>query len=128
MQRRGFENDEGTFLLDLFKIAMGVFIGGLAAMFTYEAITAWRLEQAAKKFAQDLQHEAQAMQAARASRRSSESRQGRRSLKELLSSVLQMRQWLARSGSAESERKPHGRGSSVPLTLPDRLCHLALCQ
>ena len=63
MQRRGFENDEGTFLLDLFKIALGVFIGGLAAMFTYEAITAWRLEQAAKKITADLQRETQALQA-----------------------------------------------------------------
>lgn len=63
MQRRGFENDEGTFLLDLVKIALGVFIGGLAAMFTYEGITAWRLEQAAKKIAADLQREAQALQA-----------------------------------------------------------------
>ena len=46
MERRGFQNDEGTFLLDLVKIALGVFIGGLAAMFAYEGITAWRVEQA----------------------------------------------------------------------------------
>ncbi|WP_311223464.1 MULTISPECIES: hypothetical protein [unclassified Acidovorax] len=57
MQRRGFENDEGTFLLDLVKIAMGVFIGGLAAMFAYEAITAWRVEQAAKRAVAELQRE-----------------------------------------------------------------------
>ena len=46
MERRGFQNDDGTFLLDLVKIALGVFIGGLAAMFAYEGITAWRVEQA----------------------------------------------------------------------------------
>ncbi len=104
MQRRGFENDEGTFLLDLFKIAMGVFIGGLAAMFTYEAITAWRLEQAAKKFAQDLQHEAQAMQA----RQSQQAQQREQARKEEFERAAQQRsadEAMAREIRERRERK-----------------------
>jgi len=62
MQRRGFQSDEGTFLADLCKIAVGVFIGGLAAMFAYEGITAWRLEQAAKRATAELQRQAQQLQ------------------------------------------------------------------
>lgn len=53
MDRRLFQTeDEGSFLLDVFKIALGVFIGGLAAVFTYEAILAYRAEQALRKIEQ----------------------------------------------------------------------------
>lgn len=54
MERRGFRNEEGTFLLDLVKISLGVFIGGLAAMFAYEGITALRIEQAMRKQADQI--------------------------------------------------------------------------
>lgn len=58
MQRRSFQTeDEGTVLLDIFKIAIGVFIGSLMAVFTYEAIVEWRIEQAAKRAAAELQRQ-----------------------------------------------------------------------
>ena len=58
MQRRLFHTeDEGTVLLDIFKITMGVFIGSLMAIFTYEAVVEWRIEQAAKRTAAELQRQ-----------------------------------------------------------------------
>lgn len=54
MHRRSFQTeDEGSFLLDVLKIALGVFIGSLAAVFTYEAIVAFRAEQAVRKVLQE---------------------------------------------------------------------------
>jgi len=52
MSRRPFQPDDedtGTFLVDVLKIALGVFFGGLAAAFTYEAILAYRAEEAIRK-------------------------------------------------------------------------------
>lgn len=50
MNRRPFQTeDEGSFLLDIFRLALGVFIGSLAAVFTYEAVVEYRIEQAARK-------------------------------------------------------------------------------
>lgn len=57
MQRRNYENDGGVYLADLVKIAVGVFIGGLAAAFAYEGITALRLEYAAQKAVQEIRHQ-----------------------------------------------------------------------
>lgn len=58
MQRRSFQTeDEGTVLLDIFKITMGVFIGSLMAVFTYEAVVEWRVEQSAKRAAAELQRQ-----------------------------------------------------------------------
>ncbi|CAN7261837.1 hypothetical protein LJR129_001170 [Acidovorax sp. LjRoot129] len=58
MQRRSFQTeDEGTFLLDILKIAVGVFIGGLAAAFTYEAILAYRTEAALRKIQENVKAE-----------------------------------------------------------------------
>ena len=49
MQR--YDSGEGLFLQGLIQTALGVFIGGLAAMFVYEEVAAWRLEQAPRKAA-----------------------------------------------------------------------------
>lgn len=61
MNRRPFQpadEDNGTFLVDVFKIALGVFIGGLAAAFTYEAILAHRAEEALRKASQEIKAQA----------------------------------------------------------------------
>lgn len=63
MERRGFQNDEGTFLLDLVKLSLGVFIGALAAMFAYETINVWRLERAARQLVQQAQQQEKASRA-----------------------------------------------------------------
>lgn len=57
MERRVFQNEESTFLLDIVKTSLGVFIGGLAAMFAYEGISAMRLEYAAKRLVQQAQQQ-----------------------------------------------------------------------
>ena len=57
MERRGFQNEENTFLLGVVKTSLGVFIGGLAAMFAYEGISAMRLEYAAKRLVQQAQQQ-----------------------------------------------------------------------
>lgn len=58
MYRRTFQDqDEGSFLLDVLKIFIGVFLGGLAAAFTYEAVVEWRIEQAAKKAMTEFQRQ-----------------------------------------------------------------------
>ncbi|KRA06608.1 hypothetical protein [Acidovorax sp. Root568] len=61
MNRRPFrpeEEDTGKFLVDVFKIALGVFIGGLAAAFAYEAILTYRAEEAMRKAAQEIKAQA----------------------------------------------------------------------
>jgi uncharacterized protein (DUF1800 family) len=58
MYRRRYETeDEGSFLMGLLQIFLGVFFGGLAAMFTYEAVVAWRVEQAAKKAVAEMERQ-----------------------------------------------------------------------
>ena len=57
MSRRPFQPDDedtGTFLVDVLKIALGVFFGGLAAAFTYEAILAYRAEEAIRKASEEI--------------------------------------------------------------------------
>lgn len=69
MHRRSFQTeDEGSFLLDVFKIALGVFIGSLAAVFTYEAIVSFRAEQAVRKALQETKAQADQMNAEAAKR------------------------------------------------------------
>lgn len=69
MHRRSFQTeDEGSFLLDVFKIALGVFIGSLAAVFTYEAIVAFRAEQAVRKALQETKAQADRINAEAAKR------------------------------------------------------------
>ncbi len=64
MERRGFQNEENTFLLGVVKTSLGVFIGGLAAMFAYEGINALRFEYAARQLVQQAQQQAQQQQKA----------------------------------------------------------------
>lgn len=52
-RRQQTENDWG-FFGDVAKIALGVFIGSMAAIFAYEGVLAWRAEQAARQLAQEL--------------------------------------------------------------------------
>ncbi len=52
-QRRERESEWG-FVGDIAKIAIGVFIGCMASVFTYESILSWRMEQAARQVAQEL--------------------------------------------------------------------------
>lgn len=55
MHRRSYQTEgEGSFLSDIIKIAIGVFIGGLAAAFTYEAILALRAEIALRKVQEEI--------------------------------------------------------------------------
>lgn len=63
MRERRFENREDVYFSDLFKIAIGVFIGALAALFAYEAINVWRLEYAARKLVQQVQQQENASRA-----------------------------------------------------------------
>lgn len=50
MERRPFNyNDhEGAFFTGMLQIALGVFIGALAALFAYEGISAYRMKLAAQ--------------------------------------------------------------------------------
>lgn len=52
-RRRDQESDWG-FVGDVVKIVLGVFIGCMASVFTYESILAWRAEQAARQLTQEL--------------------------------------------------------------------------
>lgn len=52
MYRRQETDSDHSFTVDVLKIALGVFIGGLLAAFTYEGIQAWRLQHAAQQAAE----------------------------------------------------------------------------
>ena len=54
MSEKRFQEAEWGFVGDVVKIALGVFIGAMAAVFTYEGVLAWRAEQAAKQVMQEL--------------------------------------------------------------------------
>lgn len=54
MYRRREVESEWGFVWDVLKIALGVFIGCMIAVFTYENVLAWRAEQAAKQVMQKL--------------------------------------------------------------------------
>lgn len=54
MYRKRAEDSDWGFFGDVAKIALGVFIGCMAAVFTYESVLAWRAEQAAKQVMQEL--------------------------------------------------------------------------
>lgn len=81
MYRRHQSDDGGDgFMLGLLQIALGVFIGSLAAVFAYEEITAWRIEQRARKVAEQIKKADQALaqqQAAQAVRRAEEAERAR---------------------------------------------------
>lgn len=54
MYRRQQTESDWGFFGDVTKIALGVFIGSMAAIFAYEGVLAWRAEQAARQLAQEL--------------------------------------------------------------------------
>ena len=73
MQRRSYQTeDEGSYLLDIIKIAIGVFIGGLAAAFTYEAILALRTEMALRKVQEEIKAQTDRIEKQDARRRQAE--------------------------------------------------------
>lgn len=105
MERRGFQNDEGTFLLDLVKLSLGVFIGALAALFAHEAINAWRLEYAARQFVQQAQQQEKASraQAARQQQQQEESRQQQEERQQAIRMADQIAQRMERERRARKE-------------------------
>lgn len=54
MYKRNQAESEWGFIGDILKIALGVFIGCMAAVFTYEGVLAWRIEQAMRKINAEL--------------------------------------------------------------------------
>lgn len=43
------KEEEGSFFVLVFGVALGVYIGSLAAVYTYEAVAQWRVERAAQQ-------------------------------------------------------------------------------
>lgn len=83
MYRRKQTEDEWGFVGDVLKIAVGVFIGSMAAVFTYEGVLAWRVEQASRQVLQELKAREDQSQLAQQQRlRQEQEEQGRRSLLE----------------------------------------------
>jgi hypothetical protein len=102
MYRRTFQDqDEGSFLLDILKIFIGVFLGSLAAVFTYEAIVEWRVEQAAKKAASELQRQLNKTNADMERQRKAQEQARARAEEE----VARRRSALALADRLEKERK-----------------------
>jgi len=54
MYRKRVQETDLGFVGDVLKIALGVFIGCMASVLTYEKILSWRVEQAAKVVMQEL--------------------------------------------------------------------------
>ena len=56
MERQPFRysDNEGTFFTGMLQIALGVFIGALAALFAYEGISAYRMKLAAQDAAKEM--------------------------------------------------------------------------
>lgn len=54
MYRKRTEDSDWTFVFDILKIAIGVCIGALAAIFIYEAVLSWRLSEASEQLANEL--------------------------------------------------------------------------
>lgn len=105
MERRGFQNDEGTFLLDLVKLSLGVFIGALAALFAYEAINAWRLEQAARQLVQQAEQQGKAarVQAARQQQQELENQRRQEEQQKAITMADQLAQRLERERRARKD-------------------------
>ena len=49
-----YSDNEGTFFTGMLQIALGVFIGALAALFAYEGISAYRMKLAAQDAAKEM--------------------------------------------------------------------------
>ena len=104
MSRRPFQpadEDTGTFLIDVFKIALGVFIGGLCAAFTYEAILAYRAEAALRKMSQQIKSETDRVNAETARQR----QQAREAQEAAQQHAEQVRSAEALAARLESERR-----------------------
>ena len=72
MERQPFRysDNEGTFFTGMLQIALGVFIGALAALFAYEAISAYRMKLAAQDAAKEMKAAVDRQNAAAAQARS----------------------------------------------------------
>jgi len=71
MERQPFRysDNEGSFFTGMLQIALGVFIGALAALFAYEGITAYRMKLAAQDAAKEIKATADRQNAAAAQAR-----------------------------------------------------------
>lgn len=109
MRERRFENREDAYFSDLFKIALGVFIGALAALFAYETINVWRLEYAASKLVQQAQQQEKASraQAALQQQQQREEQQRRRQEQQALRRADELVQRLQRERIARKEAAWH---------------------
>lgn len=105
MERRVFQNEESTFLLDIVKTSLGVFIGGLAAMFAYEGISAMRLEYAAKQLMQQAQQQEKAARAelVRQQQQQQQTQQEREEERQALRRANQLAQRLERERQLRKE-------------------------
>ena len=72
MERQPFRysDNEGTFFTGMLQIALGVFIGALAALFAYEGISAYRMKLAAQDAAKEMKAAVDRQNAAAAQARS----------------------------------------------------------
>lgn len=61
MSRYRSEQSDSDFLTDVFKIALGVFIGGLLAAFVFNKYIAWEMERAFGPFSAALNRDAKRM-------------------------------------------------------------------
>lgn len=105
MHRRSFQTeDEGTFLLDVFKIALGVFFGALAAAFSYEAILAYRAEEAIRKVQQQVKAQTDRMNAD-AARRGQQEAQERQQAEQQAEQLRNARALAARLETERQQRR-----------------------
>ncbi|MBI1623945.1 hypothetical protein [Comamonas suwonensis] len=59
MSRYRSEQSDGDFLTDVFKIALGVFIGGLLAALAYTKYMAWEVEHSLRQASVEIQKQAE---------------------------------------------------------------------
>ncbi len=76
MSRFKTEQADSDFLTDVFKIALGVFIGGLLAALAYTKYMAWEMEYSLRQASAEIQKQAK-QQAERSRKQADEERQRR---------------------------------------------------
>lgn len=76
MSRFGSQQSDSDFLTDVFKIALGVFIGGLLAALAYTKYMAWEVEYSLRQATAEMQKQAK-LPAERARKQVEEDRQRR---------------------------------------------------
>ena len=76
MSRYRSGESDSDFLTDVFKIALGVFIGGLLAAFAYTKYMAWEVEYSLRQATAEIQKQAK-QQAERSRKQADEERQRR---------------------------------------------------